>query len=530
MFKLRLLFFFLLFLSLSCQKDDPKTFYTLNVRVSPPGSGNVSPTSATFEAGEIATILASPNNFYVFKNWSGDWYTSDPQVQIQITMDSNKILVANFLDIDEDDDMVIDSNDICPNTSPGFTVDNFGCSISQADPDGDGVFLENDLCPGTDSGKIVDNFGCPDVLYLDSNGVTIKGTENARVGSIFPVNGINYEVVSEYKLRSMIELGEDLSFITTTRVEDMSRLFRNIYFSNGQIIREIKGRISHWDTSNVIDMSEMFYEYSKEIPDISSWDVSSVSNMRMMFFNSNFNGTIDEWDTRSVLSFERMFEKSSFDKPIGSWNTESAENMEAMFAQSNFNQDISNWDVSKVIHMAYMFANNNKFDQPIGNWNVGKVKNMSGMFQSWPYDSRPNSIFNQDISGWDTSSVLDMSGMFYNSVFNQPIGNWDVSKVTNMSGMFFHSQFDQPIGDWDVSKVTLMDFMFNNSQFNQDISKWNVSSVVNMNAMFFDNRVFNQDLSAWNVYNVSSCLSFYNERGLFKTENFPLFINCSFSQ
>ena len=62
MFKLRLLFFFLLFLSLSCQKDDPKTFYTLNVRVSPPGSGNVNPTSATFEAGQIATILASPNN------------------------------------------------------------------------------------------------------------------------------------------------------------------------------------------------------------------------------------------------------------------------------------------------------------------------------------------------------------------------------------------------------------------------------------------------------------------------------------
>ena len=195
MFRLTLRHFFILFifLNISCNREDSKVTYSLNVTVSPPGSGNVSPTSAMYEEGDVATILASPNEFFVFKNWSGDWFTSTPEIQIQITMDSNKRLVANFEDNDSDDDKVINSIDECPNTPQGASVNIRGCSDNQIDIDGDGIFLVDDLCPNTPTGKIVDQFGCPDVLFLASNGITIKASENASNGSVYIVNGQNIQ-------------------------------------------------------------------------------------------------------------------------------------------------------------------------------------------------------------------------------------------------------------------------------------------------------------------------------------------------
>ena len=45
--------------------------------------------------------------------------------------------------------------------------------------------------------------------------------------------------------------------------------------------------ISKWDTSNVTDMSGMFYKgYTlSSLPDISKWDTSKVTNMSSMFSN-----------------------------------------------------------------------------------------------------------------------------------------------------------------------------------------------------------------------------------------------------
>ena len=41
--------------------------------------------------------------------------------------------------------------------------------------------------------------------------------------------------------------------------------------------------ISDWDTSQVKDMSELFYAKSSFNGDISGWDTSSVTNMKRMF-------------------------------------------------------------------------------------------------------------------------------------------------------------------------------------------------------------------------------------------------------
>ncbi|MDT8385448.1 MAG: RHS repeat-associated core domain-containing protein [Gammaproteobacteria bacterium] len=61
---------------------------------------------------------------------------------------------------DRDADGVFDTNDLCPNTSVGETVDANGCALSQLDSDTDGVSDADDQCPNTAIGEAVDATGC----------------------------------------------------------------------------------------------------------------------------------------------------------------------------------------------------------------------------------------------------------------------------------------------------------------------------------------------------------------------------------
>jgi len=324
-----------------------------------------------------------------------------------------------------------------------------------------------------------------DVVYLDENGITIKACEDANIGDVGTINGVEYTVVDRAMLDLMIANDEDLTVVCTTRVIDMLELF-------------------------FID-SDTFSDFNQ---DISSWDVSNVTNMTRMFYKTNaFNQPIGNWDVSNVTSMGMVFSQSSFNQPIGNWDVSNVTNMGAMFQHmlsnndsnsSVFNQDISNWDVSSVTFMEQMFWGAESFNQPIGNWDVSNVTNMANIFVG-------ATSFNQPIGSWDVSNVTNMKRMFNaSSSFNQDISSWDVSNVTDMSMMFWGAEsFNQPIGNWDVSNVTDMYAMFYNaSAFNQDISAWNVSSVTGMSSMFYSALSFNQDIGTWDVSNILSCSSF----------------------
>jgi OOP family OmpA-OmpF porin len=95
---------------------------------------------------------------------------------------------------DSDGDGVIDDQDQCPNTVAGASVDARGC---ERDSDGDGVIDDQDQCPNTVAGASVDARGCE----LDSDGDSVVDRRddcpNTRAGARVDVNGCEiHEVIN----------------------------------------------------------------------------------------------------------------------------------------------------------------------------------------------------------------------------------------------------------------------------------------------------------------------------------------------
>ncbi len=74
--------------------ETPPEQYILTISTSPSGSGSVSPSAGTFDAGTMVTLTANPDPGWQFDHWSGDASGTSPT--IVITMDSDKDVTAYF--------------------------------------------------------------------------------------------------------------------------------------------------------------------------------------------------------------------------------------------------------------------------------------------------------------------------------------------------------------------------------------------------------------------------------------------------
>ena len=270
------------------------------------------------------------------------------------------------------------------------------------------------------------------------------------------------------------------------------------------------GAIDSWDTSNVVDMSYMFYgfgEFGVLIDKgLDSWDTSKVKSMRGLFAVARY-----EWDEKFHLSKhwdlgDRLRGTSyiQINSSLGldSWDTRSLEDLGEAFAITNFAPNINAWNVSKVQKMDKAFYHNNAFNQLLNKWDTRNVKTMKAMFGE-------SLIFNQPLNSWNVANVEDMSEMFMgaygsnvvHSAFNQPLDKWDTSNVKTMERMFQYGGFNQPINSWNVSSVESMADMFNTSLFNQPLDLWDISKVRNFKGMFayFDYTKYSQtkSLESW---------------------------------
>ena len=100
------------------------------------------------------------------------------------------------------------------------------------------------------------------------------------------------------------------------------------------------------DTSNVKDMSLLFFNFNPHNIDISDWDVSNVINMNYMFLNcKNFNCDLSDWDVSSVETMEAMFDGCvSFEgKGLENWDIANVRNMEWIFSKCNSLKKLPSW-------------------------------------------------------------------------------------------------------------------------------------------------------------------------------------------
>ena len=258
------------------------------------------------------------------------------------------------------------------------------------------------------------------------------------------------------------------------------------------------GNIWDWDTSEVTDMSELFFYETAFNDPLNSWDTSSVTSMSSMFYYAEvFNQALDSWDTSSVTSMSSMFDSASvFNQALDSWDTSSVTSISYMFySASVFNQALDSWDTSSVTSMYRMFDSASVFNQALDSWDTSSVTSMELM-------SRNAEVFNQPLASWDTSSVTSMYRMFYYAeVFNQALDSWDTSSVTSMYEMFNSATaFNQPLASWDTSSVNSMSSMFNiATAFNQPLASWDLGSVTSLDSMFYEAAAFQQPLSMWKV-------------------------------
>ncbi len=111
-----------------------------------------------------------------------------------------------------------------------------------------------------------------------------------------------------------------------------------------QLIEMIKNNedVSNVDTSEITDMSFLFYENKTFNQDISKWNVSNVVNMQSMFYKSMFNQNISDWDVSNVVNMSYMFAFSYFNQPLKKWKPYNLTNCCGMFLNAfHFNQCLS---------------------------------------------------------------------------------------------------------------------------------------------------------------------------------------------
>jgi surface protein len=122
---------------------------------------------------------------------------------------------------------------------------------------------------------------------------------NEIKGSVSPISIATSKISFGYSDFETLPDGFDFNGATS-----FSRLF---YFCNKLISLDV----TNWDTSNVTNMEEMFFENYKlkTITGLETWNTSNVTTMNKMFDGCSLLTSLDlsNWDTSNVTNMTRMF-------------------------------------------------------------------------------------------------------------------------------------------------------------------------------------------------------------------------------
>ena len=257
----------------------------------------------------------------------------------------------------------------------------------------------------------------------------IEHFKKSTVAPAISMNAVNIEdEESDYEIKLWLDPADKTAYYYTEPEkvylnEDSSRMFyyNSIIFPADKMKDILDIDLSNFDTSNVTDMSTMFYGMSNLTSlNLSNFDTSRVTDMSSMFtFMYNLTTlNLSNFDTSKVTDMHDMFQGlklTSLD--LSNFDTSNVTDMNTMFANmpNLITLDLSNFDTSQVTDMGYMFENMYSLKiLDISNFDISKVESMSFTF----------AIFH------DHSAVSDkLEKIYVNNDFN-------TSQLTNFSNMF----------------------------------------------------------------------------------------------
>ena len=462
---------------ISCSKDP--IIYTLTTSANPSDGGTVSPSSATFEEGQTASITATPSAEYLFQSWSGATGSTN---SASVVMNSDKSVTANF---------------IKKKYALTTTVE------------GEGTVSEKVIKAGAatdyNSGTIVELTATPsgEWLFVEWKG-DVTGSENPTQITIDKAKSVTAVFVKkQYPLTVEIE-GEG------TVAEKVIKAGVATDYNSGTIVELTATPSDEWefkewtgDITSTENPAEITIDASKTVTAVFEAIPESPfylddNGVTIKAKDGVTAGTIGKLDGVIYTVVDEGTLRSMIEayEDVSKVVTTLVTNMSGIFRNGkyDFNEDISSWDVSNVTNMASMFDGLSVFNIDIGSWDVSNVTSMYKMFNNAQY-------FNQDLNSWDVSNVTEMYQMFVVAKsFNGNISSWDVSNVGNgdngvpgtLMGMFAQAtDFNQDLSGWCVTNFTSEPdgFSFNSSLTEANKPVWGTcpseSTIWNGNTITF---------------------------------------------
>ena len=192
--------------------------------------------------------------------------------------------------------------------------------------------------------------------------------------------------------------------------------------------------LAHFDTSQVVSMVSMFDgEYSSySFPLEDHLDPSHyLHNLNPSFVMPPTQILLTNWNTSNVINMYQMFAGCGVSSiNLTSFDTSSVINMAGMFraCRDLISLDLANFDTSNVESMEGMFSDTIRLASlNVSSFDTGNVNWMTSMFRM------TNSLTNLDLSSFNTSSVWEMSSMFFDTNLESiNILNFDTSNVSSI--------------------------------------------------------------------------------------------------
>ena len=541
---------------ISCSKDP--IIYTLTTSANPAEGGTVSPTSATFEEGQTATIIASPSSDYLFQSWSGATGSTN---STSVVMNSDKTVKANFvkkkftLTTSVEGEGTVTEKVIKAGAVRDYTI---GSVIElTANPSDEWLFVEwkGDVTGTKNPVEItIDKAKSVTAVFVKKQytlTVEVEGEGSVTEKVIKAGAATDYNSGTVVELTATGKTGWEFkewtgdltgntnpSEITIDAAKTVKAVFVKKQFAVNQTIEpDNSGGISFEMLSGVkIDDK---YEYGSVIKltatPFAEWlfvewkgDVTGTENPVEITIDKAKSVTAVFVKKQYTLTVEVEGEGSVTEKVIkaGAATDYNSGTVVELTATGKTGWEFKEWtgdltgntnpseitiDAAKTLKAVFVkkpvaYLDDNSVTIKANSWaEVGDTVEIGGVIYTIvDLDTLKTMISDgDDVSKVVTSLITDMSALFEdNRSFNQSIGSWDTSNVTNMNGMFRGAtKFDQDISNWNVSNVTTMANMFG---FTWD----------SVNTIAYES-IFNKDLSNWDVSSVTNMFAMFSNNRVF---------------